>query len=287
MLFRRHLRRAWRLLAGLLLFHAAPSHGRPRLPGADGPTVAYGADPAQFVMLFPAPGPGPHPLVLFVHGGGWTQGHPRAARGLAPALNAAGFTLISAGYRLVPQTDVAGAVTDVAHAVAFVLQNAGKFAVDPNAFALAGHSSGGHAVALLATDPRYLRAAGVDPAKLKAVLLLDGVFDVAAMVTNYPNERRISVFGQNPSAWQQVSPDAYVASMTTRPRFCLAHENTASRFVEQADIFTRTLRAHGQTVDELVVPGLKHGDMLWQASDPGEPIAAFATRCLGAALPAR
>lgn len=64
----------------LLLMTAAPDPylltrpdllARPR-PKPDA-TVAYGPDPMQKVDVWLPAGPGPHPVVLMVRGGGWTK----------------------------------------------------------------------------------------------------------------------------------------------------------------------------------------------------------------------
>lgn len=272
------------LCLALALGWAGPASARPPAPVQ---TVPYGPDPAQVLLLFPAAGPGPHPLVLFVHGGGWVRGTPMAARGVAPALNAAGYTVISAGYRLFPQVSIAEATGDVAQALAFILHDPARFGVSGGRVALAGHSSGATLAALLATDPHYLRQAGVDPARVAAVYLLDGVYDIGVNVTRFKAQQRREVFGTDPADWRRYSPVTFVPAMTTHPRFCFAHENTDPRFDEQAAILVRALQARGQTVDDVLAPGLGHMDLLRQASNPDYPVAGFAARCLAAALPAR
>ena len=42
-------------------------------------------------------------MLLFWHGGGWTSGYKEWMGFMAPALNAAGVTFVSAGYRLAPE----------------------------------------------------------------------------------------------------------------------------------------------------------------------------------------
>ena len=241
--------------------------------------VAYGPDPEQVLDVYPAQQPGPHRLVIFVHGGGWVMGGKQGGHKIADALNQAGYAVASIGYRLVPHTDVSGSVEDVARATAYLLHHASEFAINPRRFALMGHSSGAHLVALLGTDQRYLRQAGVDPRDLSAVITLDGVFDVPSNLSRHPDETRQEVFGTNPAEWTRYSPVSYVATMQAHPAFCLLHEDTNRRFIEQAESFETVLRQHNETVLTTVAPGLKHGELMG-LFDSNAPMAPFVLACL-------
>ena len=138
-------------------------------------------------------------------------------------------------------------------------------------------------VALLGTDSSYLRHAGVDPAGLRAVVTLDGVFDVKANLTHYPSEKREKVFGDDPAAWARVSPVDLIAGMTTHPRFCLVHEDRVPRFIEQEGLFEAALKKHGETVQAVVAPGLSHVQLVKKFADASEPMASFTLGCLAAA----
>ena len=241
--------------------------------------VAYGPDPQQVLDLYPAPQPGPHRLVVFVHGGGWMTGNKQGGHKIAGPLNQAGYTVASVGYRLVPHTDVAGSVQDVAQATGYLLHHAADFSIDPHRFALMGHSSGAHLVALLGTDQRYLQQAGVDPKELSAVITLDGVFDLQSNLTRHPNETRQEVFGTDPALWARLSPVNYVATMGAHPTFCLLHEDTNRRFVEQAESFQTVLQQHHEAVLTKVAPGLKHGELMG-LFESDAPMAPFTLECL-------
>ena len=242
--------------------------------------VAYGTDPEQVLDVYPAAQPGPHRLVVFVHGGGWVMGNKQGGHKIAGPLNQAGYTVASIGYRLVPHTDVAGSVQDVAQATAYLLHHAADFNIDPHRFALMGHSSGAHVVALLGTDQRYLRQAGVDPRDLSAVITLDGVFDVPSNLSRHPDETKQEVFGADPAQWTRYSPVSFVPTMQAHPSFCLLHEDTNRRFVEQAESFEAVLRQHGETVLTKVAPGLKHGELMGLFESGDMPMAPFALECL-------
>jgi acetyl esterase/lipase len=67
--------------------------------GVDGECFAYGDDPYQEVAVFTADNP-TGSVLAFMHGGGWVNGYKEWPAFMAPALNDAGITFVSIGYRL-------------------------------------------------------------------------------------------------------------------------------------------------------------------------------------------
>jgi len=239
--------------------------------------IAYGPAAEQVMDLYPAARK-PAPLVVFVHGGGWSGGTKNAGRRLASVLSRDGYTVASIGYRLLrPGTTIQDQASDVAKAIAFILARAGAFGVNPKHMALAGHSAGGHLVALVGADSSYLRAAGLDPAVVSVVVPIDGVFDL-----DRPEEirRMVGQVANGEAGWKTLSPIDQLATPEKRPAFCVVHEDRVPRFVSQADAFVAALRAHHVEADEEVAPGLTHGDMVFRFDDPSTPTAGLVLGCL-------
>ncbi len=282
--FRPAARSLWRHVlyrVGLLSLVAAPACASAQ---AVDHNVPYGPDPAQTLDLYHPAGTGPAHLVVFLHGGGWVGGNKGIGRLIAAPLVAQGYVVASLGYRLAPAISPAGEVQDAALGIAYLLHNAARFGIAPGKFGIIGHSSGAHMVALLGTDATYLRRAGVDPASLVVVVTLDGVFDVAANLTDYPTQQRTALFGTDPAAWKALSPVDLLDSTTMRPHFCLVHEERNPRFVEQESLFEAALRKHGAAVETVTVPGLTHGQLVGEFDAPGTPMAPFVVACLGEAF---
>ena len=87
------------------------------------------------------------PLVLFVHGGGWTQGSKGTANQFKMYFNE-GFAVATIEYRLAKDAPAPAAVEDVRSALCYLL-NESKYHIDPDKVVLMGGSAGGH-LALLA-----------------------------------------------------------------------------------------------------------------------------------------
>jgi acetyl esterase/lipase len=104
----------------------------------------------QADVCLPA-GSGPHPVIVFIHGGALIMGN----RGWIDPIQresyvTAGFAVVSIDYRLAPETRLAAIVSDVDDAVAWVRgDGARRFTLDSRRVAIVGHSAGGY-LALLA-----------------------------------------------------------------------------------------------------------------------------------------
>ncbi len=256
--------------------NADPELKRPRT------VIKYGADPMQTLNLYPAEGAGSHELIAFVHGGGWTKGGDNLAPDFYGLLTKAGYSVASIGYRLVPETDVAGSAGDVAMGVAYLLAHAPALEIDPAHFIFMGHSAGAHLIALLATDDSYLTRAGVDPQRLSAVVPLDGVYDVTALIEQAPKMVDPRVFGEDRQVWRKYSPVDWLPRAKNHPHFCLIHEDTNREFVEQASIFANALRNQHENFGALTAPGLNHVQLIQEFSRDDQPMSKFFFGCVRA-----
>lgn len=92
-------------------------------------------------------GPGPHPVILYLHSGAWITGD----RFGGPAIRQAsrGYAVASIDYRLAPDHIWPAQVEDAKAAVRWLRANAARFQLDPNRVGVFGSSAGGHIGAVL------------------------------------------------------------------------------------------------------------------------------------------
>jgi acetyl esterase len=88
------------------------------------------------------PGLGPHPVIIYLHGGAFAIGSKRSHRPLAAAYAAQGYLVCNVDYRLAPQNPFPAAVEDACAAWTWVLDHVREFGGDPRRVALAGESAG-------------------------------------------------------------------------------------------------------------------------------------------------
>lgn len=109
--------------------------------------IAYGTDPNQFGDLRLPAGPGPHPVVIVIHGGYWRAAYDLAYAGhMAAAITRLGFATWNIEYRRVgqPGGGYPGTLDDVAAAAAHLSRLAEAHKLDLRTVIAVGHSAGGH-----------------------------------------------------------------------------------------------------------------------------------------------
>jgi acetyl esterase len=110
------------------------------------------------VRVYKPAGMGPHPVLVFYHGGGWVIGDLYTHDGICRAIvNAAGCAVASVDYRLAPEFKYPVPVEDSYAGLLWVVANATRLGLDPARIAVGGDSAGGNLAAvmsLLARDRR-------------------------------------------------------------------------------------------------------------------------------------
>lgn len=116
--------------------------------------LAYGPHPRHRLDAYLQLGKGPHPAIVFVHGGGHVSGD-KGGGGLDLILPAAraGYSILSINYRLAPEFRHPAQVEDARLAVRWIRAHAAELRIDPGRLAVAGASAGGHIATFLAFTP--------------------------------------------------------------------------------------------------------------------------------------
>ena len=118
-------------------------------------SVLPGFRPLALDLYLP-PGTATHPLVVYVHGGGWVGGNTRHSGALTDfpralaRLAAEGFTVASVEYRLSSEAPFPAQLQDLRAALRYLRANAAKYRIEPDKVALWGGSAGGQLSALAA-----------------------------------------------------------------------------------------------------------------------------------------
>jgi acetyl esterase/lipase len=152
--------------------------------GTEGYTVAlsdarYGADPAHRIeVIVPdRPSAAPRPVLVFFHGGGWHAGQPGDYHFVGRTFARAGYVVVLAGYRLVPEGRYPAMLEDGAAALAWTRDHAATHGGDPARVAIMGHSAGAYIAAMLGLERQWLGRAGVEDGFIKGVVGLSGPYD--------------------------------------------------------------------------------------------------------------
>ncbi len=233
-------------------------------PGPQGGTeYAYGSDAKQKLDFWSAPSPSTRvPLMIFVHGGGWSIGDKSSGTGTKPEFfKAQGFAFASLNYRLVPSVKPDDQARDLAKAVFFLRQQAAKLGLDPDHIVMMGHSAGAHLAALLSSDTRYLSEAGVPLSAIYGTVLLDGAGYNVPKQMGSKGTKLLSMyeaaFTKDEATQLRLSPITYAGAPNT-PRWLILHDAKRVDSGAQSQAFAMALKQAGALVSVESVPGSSH-----------------------------
>lgn len=122
-------------------------------------------------------GSGPHPVLVYFHGGGWVCGSPATHRKLTHRFAEAGYLVWSVDYRLAPEHPFPAPLEDCLAAIRVAARDAERYGGDATRLAVGGDSAGGN----LAAAALGVLEGDADAPQVSAALLLYGVFDFEAL----------------------------------------------------------------------------------------------------------
>jgi acetyl esterase/lipase len=196
-------------------------------------TEAYGKEPTQVGDLRLPAGPGPHPVVIVIHGGCWWKGFAtrQNTAALASRLTEKGFATWNIEYRQAGEKDKdgkysgdagagwPGTFNDWAAATDHLRDLAKRYPIDLARLAVTGHSAGAHAALWVASRhklPKDSDIASPDPLKIGAVVAIDGPADPSSEIETFEKGCGVpagkAMFGgtpaEQPKRWAEGSPQA-------------------------------------------------------------------------------
>jgi acetyl esterase/lipase len=224
--------------------------------------IAYyegaGADPIRHKLdLYIPKAEKDFPVVMFVHGGAWQRGNKNflgvyEALGTFLARNGIGAVIIN--YRLSPAVKHPEHIRDVARAFAWTHKNIASYGGRPDRLFVCGHSSGGHLVALLATDPEWLKAEGLKTDAIRGVIPISGVYDLAEI----PTWMLARTFGAGDAVLTEASPTRQARSGLPPFLILYADHDLPGCDRKPAEAFAKALSDKGTKVEIHEVPDSNH-----------------------------
>ncbi|MDR7085398.1 acetyl esterase/lipase [Aeromicrobium panaciterrae] len=228
------------------------------------------------------------PVLIQVHGGGWTIGN-KEQQGLLLMNRMAqqGWVCVSVNYRLAPKYKFPTQIVDVKRAIAWVHENIKEYGGDSSYVAITGGSAGGHLAALAALTPGladYQPGFEEADTSISACVPFYGVYDLAGIT----NERAAiemrdaflgpRVFGKDPKTdlddFIQASPLSHVTEHT--PDFFVIHgTNDTVVSVNQARTFVAALKEKSDaSITYAELPGTQHAFEVFSSIRSQHTIAA-------------
>ncbi|MBX9724901.1 MAG: alpha/beta hydrolase [Candidatus Obscuribacterales bacterium] len=228
--------------------------------------LAYGKEPRQKLDVYaPKDKKTLHPIVLFVHGGGWRVGNKSQQVDKGAVFASNGVVFVSTNYRLAPEVQHPLQIQDIASAFAWVKKHAAEFGGDPDKIFLMGHSAGAQLVDLLGTNDRFLLEQELSLKDVKGVISLDTAsLNLGERSKESTAEGAMvgdmikSAFGTDPKVLADASPTLCIKTGKSYPPFLMFCGERRTSCVAQHGKFEAALKKAGGTVKVYPVP-LSHG----------------------------
>jgi acetyl esterase/lipase len=258
--------------------------GRPQ-PRPDA-TLAYGSDALQVVDVWRPAGPGPHPVVLMIHGGCWKTAIAERdiMNWIADDLRAHGVGVWNVEYRGVDRGGGFPATYhDVGAAADFLVARGGEFGFDrARPLVAIGHSAGGHLALWLAHRPALgdddpLR--GASPARLALAVSQGGLPDLRAQsqLADHPcgADGAIAMAGGD---FARSSPPEMPAGEAREVLFNNDRDRVAPPAFGHA--YVAAMARRGRTVEMVVTAGEGHVELIAPDSASWRKQRAFILKAL-------
>lgn len=260
------------LFAGWRYAHAAGAVGLLDLAdrsvgGTDGTQIAasgvrYGTQPAQRLDVIAPNAPGPHPVLVFIHGGGWHAGRPEDYRFIGRTFARAGYVVVLAGYRLGPDGVYPHMLQDGAAAVAWTAKTIGRFGGNPDRVMLMGHSAGAHAAVMLGLERQWLAREGLPDGFIKGVVGLSGPYDFHP----FTSDSARNAFGHvsDPAQTQPIT----FARGDAPPMLLLTGDADTTVKPRNSQVLARAITAKGGRSELVILPGMDHAGPVLKLAQP-------------------
>ncbi|WP_103255693.1 alpha/beta hydrolase [Tabrizicola aquatica] len=257
--------------------------------------VAYGPDPRQVMDVTLPDGPGPHPVLMLVHGGAFRMGD-KSDLAIWPEVLAAGIAVVRINYRLSGTAPWPAQGEDTLAAVVHLQREGANLGLDPSRLVLLGQSAGAF---LAVSTALSLVEVGLPP---RGVVSLFGPMDFSTM------DQDMATLGRTPAMGPTDAADSPESQLLGFP---VAQDRAAARAMGPigrldrlreplppllirhgdadplvADLQAKRLREAWvaadpeAAVDYKLVPGAGHGGAPFETDPVKSEVLAFITQAL-------
>ena len=208
----------------------------------------------------------PNPTLIYIHGGGWTDGTKETSVLTFLDYLEKGWTVVNVEYRLARISLAPAAVEDCLCALRWVIHNAKTYNFDTNNLVVTGNSAGGHLALTTGMLPASTgldrECPGPEPLKVSAIVNWYGITDVEDLLDG-PNMKTYAVtwlssMENRAEIARRVSPIHYVRA--DLPPIITIHGDA-----DPTVPYTHAVRLHqalekaGVPNELVTIPGGHHG----------------------------
>jgi len=219
--------------------------------------VPYGTHPRETLDIYlPDDHVGLARVMIFFHGGYWQAMNKSVFSFIAKSFTEQGFVTVMPNYPLSPEVSVKEIVKSCRKSIAWLSFNADRYGGNPRLLHLAGHSAGGHLVAMMLSSA--WKDYGSDVQKsIYSACSLSGLFELEPIRLSYLNEK----LKINKDEIEEISP-FYHRPTTPIPFLAAVGEEESEEYHVQTQEFANRWHEHGAKAEAMIVPKTNHFSIL-------------------------
>ena len=212
--------------------------------------ISFGDNPRLKLDIYQPTEPLPAaPVLVFVHGGSWSDGSKDLYKFVGEGFTSEGLTVVVPNYRLYPGISYPDPITDTAKAVAFT---ANRYPNRP--LILMGHSAGAYNILMTALDPKHLKAEGLEVCdRVSGVVSLSGPTGIIPLA----EEPYITIF---PDRFTGEDAPLGHTDKPAPPLFLMNGEADTTVYPQNALALAEKITARGGSAKAHIYPKLNHTD---------------------------
>ena len=240
--------------------------------------VAYGQSEGEKLDIFPCAmtdSSKTAPVLIFIHGGYWRSLDKADQSFLAPVFTQKGCCVVIPNYSLCPAVTVSDIVLQLVNAVAWVYKNIDKYGGNPERITLAGHSAGGHLVAMLLSClwPKFDKTLPNDV--VKNALSISGLFELDTPMHSPYLQDSLHL---TPAEVKRISP-AWMLAPARGKLYSVVGSDESPEFLRHNQLIQDAWGKQAVPVSEQL-PGLNHFTVLEALCQPTHRLHQLAQELL-------
>lgn len=213
--------------------------------------LPYGHLPAEVLDVYPSSKPGSG-VLFFIHGGYWQMMNKSSFQFIAAAFLPYDFTVVIISYPLTPDVTMDKIVKSCSTALEWTARNISNYNGNPKSIYLAGHSAGGHLVAMMMT-----KEYGPKDVEIKGVCGLSGLYNLTPIQLSYVNKP----LQMNADLAKALSPVRLTPSDNVNLLLTVG-EKESDEYHAQLYELEANWRSQVKSLKTIDVPGLNHFTIL-------------------------
>jgi len=191
------------------------------------------------------------PIVIFTHGGSWTDGSKNLYKFFAEGLTSEGFEVVVPNYRLYPEVRYPAFIEDTALAAAFTAKR-----YPDRSLVLIGHSAGAYNTLMAVLDDRYFKSLGLDMCTaISGVVSMSGPTGIVPL----KKEPYITIF---PDRFTKMDAPLNKVNGPTPPMLFLHGADDTTVYPQNSSELADKITARGGQAEVKVYPKLGHSDVV-------------------------